>query len=209
MDSLFIPGWGAPASLYAPLLPPGWTALEPPSFATSAGALDAYRTWLGGELFARGRSVVGGHSMGGALALLAAAADPGLIERLVLVSPAGLPLTKPLRESAADFARQLARGIYPLRTAVRGAAALARAPRAALRLAEEIRSLDLRRECARVRSHGVPALVVGCKTDTLVRCESARSLAHALGADYVELQTAGGHMWMLNERVRFGALLKA
>jgi pimeloyl-ACP methyl ester carboxylesterase len=209
VDSLFIPGWGAPASLYAPLLPPEWIALEPPSFATSAGALDAYRRWLGGELFARGRSVVGGHSMGGALALLAAAADPGLVERLVLVSPAGLPLTKPIRAITADFARQLSRGIYPLRTAMRGAAALARAPRAALRLANEIRSLDLRRECARIRAQGVPALVIGCKTDTLVRCENARSLAHALGADYVELETAGGHMWMLHERNQFGALLNA
>lgn len=207
MDSLFIPGWGAPASLYAPLLPPGWTALEPPSFAASAGALGAYRAWLGGELSARGRSVVGGHSMGGALALLAAAADPSLVERLVLVSPAGLPLTKPLHESAADFARQLARGTYPLRIAVKGAAALARAPRAALRLAHEIRSLDLRRECARIRARGVSALVIGCNTDTLVRCENARSLARALGANYVELQTVGGHMWMLDERIRFGALL--
>jgi pimeloyl-ACP methyl ester carboxylesterase len=207
MEALFVPGWGAPASLYAPLLPPGWTALEPPSFAASGGVLDAYRAWLGGELWSRGRSVVGGHSMGGALALLAAATEPDLVERLVLVSPAGLPLTKPIRASTADFARQLLRGVYPLRTALKGTSALARAPRAALRIAQELRSLDLRRECRRIRAHGVPALVIGCRSDTLVRCDSSRLLAAALGADYVELETAGGHMWMLNERHRFARML--
>lgn len=209
MPSLFVPGWGAPASLYAPLLPPGWTALDPPSFAASGGALDEYRAWLGGELSRRGRSVVGGHSMGGALALLAAAADPRLVERLVLVSPAGLPLTKPIRASAADFARQIIRGVYPLHSALEGTTALARAPRAALRVAHELRTLDLRRECERIRAHGVPALVIGCTTDTLVHCENARTLAHALGADYVELETPGGHMWMLNERHRFARVLAA
>ncbi len=207
MDSIFVPGWGAPASLYAPLLPPGWTPLEPPSFADSGGALDAYRAWLAATLSARGRSVVGGHSMGGALALLAAAAAPGLVERLVLVSPAGLPLTKTLHESAGDFARQVWRGIYPLRPALKGARAVARAPRAALRLARETRSLDLLSECVRIRTHGVPAVVIGCRTDTLVRCENARALATALGADYVEVQTSGGHMWMLSERTRFADLV--
>jgi pimeloyl-ACP methyl ester carboxylesterase len=209
MSSLFLPGWGAPASLYAPLLPGGWIALEPPSFASSGGMLDAYRGWLGDELSVRGRSVLGGHSMGGALALLAAAAAPDLVERLVLISPAGLPITKPIRRSAADFGRQLQSGLYPLRTALRGAAALARAPRAALRLAEEIRRLDLRRECAAIRAQHIPAIVVGCESDTLVRCESAKTLADSLGAEYVELEVAGGHMWMLGDGSRFAGMLAA
>jgi pimeloyl-ACP methyl ester carboxylesterase len=209
MDSLFVPGWGAPASLYAPLLPLEWTALAPPSFAASGGALDAYRSWLGAELSVRGRSVVGGHSMGGALALLAAATEPGLVERLVLVSPAGLPLRKPLHRSAANFATQLLRGLYPLRAAARGTSALVRAPRAALRLAEAIRSLDLREECRVIRERRIPALVVGCKTDTLVRAELAQTLAESLGADYVEVDAPGGHMWMLNEGKRFASILSA
>ena len=199
MDSLFLPGWGAPAALYAPLLPSGWTALEPPSFAASGGALAAYRDWLGDELAWRGRSVLGGHSMGGAIALLLAADEPALIERLVLISPAGLPLLKPIHRSAADFGRQALRGVYPLRAVVRGTAALARAPRAARRLAHEVRTLDLRRECARVRAARVPVRVIGCSTDTLVRSESAKRLAGALGAEYVELDAAGGHMWMLTD----------
>jgi pimeloyl-ACP methyl ester carboxylesterase len=209
MDALFLPGWAAPASLYAPLLPLGWTALEPPPFGAAGARLEGYRRWLGAELHARGRCVLGGHSMGGALALLAAAAHPELVARLVLVSPAGLPITKPIRHSAADFARQAARGVYPLRTVVRGAASLARTPRAAMRLAAQVRALDLRDECDRVRARGVPAVVVGCRSDTLVRCEHARALAGALGADYLELATHGGHMWMLGDRLRFAGLLRA
>jgi pimeloyl-ACP methyl ester carboxylesterase len=145
--------------------------------------------------------------MGGAVALLAAAAEPGLVERLVLVSPAGLPLRKPIHRSAANFATQVLRGLYPLRTAARGTTALMRAPRAALRLAEVIRSLDLREECRVIRARRIPALVVGCKTDTLVRCDLSRSLAESLGADYVEVDSPGGHMWMLNERKRFASIL--
>jgi pimeloyl-ACP methyl ester carboxylesterase len=79
--ALFVPGWGAPATLYEPGLPTGWRALEPPSFG---GSLTDYRRWLGLELHRRGRSPLGGHSMGGALAILAAADSPELVERLVL-----------------------------------------------------------------------------------------------------------------------------
>ena len=207
MESLFLPGWGAPASLYAPMLPPQWTALEPPTFAASGGALSAYVRWLSAQLSARGAAVVGGHSMGAALGLLAAAVEPGRVARLVLVSPAGLPLSKPIHRSAADFGRQLLRGIYPPRDLASGIAALARAPRAAFRLAHEVRSLDLRRECVSVRRHGVPALVIGCRSDSLVRTENARLLARLLGADYVELDSPAGHMWMLTEPARFTELL--
>jgi len=196
-SALFLPGWGAPAALYQPGLPAAWRALEPPSFAASRGSLEAYRRWLGLELSRRGRSPLGGHSMGGALAILAAAESPELIERLVLVAPAGLPLQKPLSASLVDFVRQAARGIYPREAAARGLAAVARAPRAAFALAQEVRALDLRRECARVRAAGIPVLVVGCSSDTLVTRGHAQTLADALGADYRELTLGGGHMWML------------
>ena len=54
---LFLPGWGAPAALYAPSLPASWQALEPPSFAASGGSLAEYRRWLDVELRSRGRSL--------------------------------------------------------------------------------------------------------------------------------------------------------
>jgi pimeloyl-ACP methyl ester carboxylesterase len=205
--ALFVPGWGAPASLYAPMLPSGWTAVEPPSFADSSGMLTAYRRWLGHELAGRGRGVLGGHSMGGALALLAAADSPELVERLVLVAPAGLPLQKPIWMSLLSFIRQTAARKYPADATGRAVAAALRAPRSALRLALQVRALDLRRECARIRAHAIPALVVGCSSDTLVTGTHARGLAHALGAEYRELRLAGGHMWMLAERERFARVL--
>jgi pimeloyl-ACP methyl ester carboxylesterase len=196
-SALFLPGWGAPAALYEPGLPDAWRALEPPSFAASGGSLEAYRRWLGIELNRAGRSLLGGHSMGAALAILAAAESPELVERLVLVAPAGMPLQKPISASLVDFVRQVARGVYPRDVAARALAAVARAPRAALALAEEVRALDLRRECARIRAAGIPVLVVGCSSDTLVTGGHSRLLADALGADYRELTLPGGHMWML------------
>jgi len=205
--ALFVPGWGAPAALYERGLPASWAAVEPPSFAASGGALGEYRRWLVTELRRRGRSPLGGHSMGAALAILAAADAPELVERLVLVAPAGLPLTKPIRASLADFSRQLVRGMYPLRTAAEAVLAVVRAPRSAFVLARDVRRLDLRRECARIREAGIPSLVVGCSTDTLVTCDRARTLAVALGAAYEELDLAGGHMWMLGESECFAAVV--
>jgi pimeloyl-ACP methyl ester carboxylesterase len=210
MDSrLFLPGWGAPAALYAPALPADWDVLDPPGFAVSGGSFASYRRWLELELRGRGRSSLAGHSMGGALAILAAAETPELVERLVLIAPAGLPLDKPIRQSLRDFVRQLASGEYPRRTALAALVALARAPRSAFALARHVRTLDLRRECARVRAAGIPTTVIGCVTDTLVTTDRTRALATALGARYEELELGGGHMWMLADQARLAAAVSA
>jgi len=201
-SGLFLPGWGAPAGLYAPALPASWAVLEPPSFAVSGGSLGSYRRWLELELRTRGRSPLAGHSMGGALAIMAAAETPDLVERLVLIAPAGLPLDKPVRQSLRDFLRQVVKGDYPHRLALEAMLALARAPRPALTLAEHVRTLDLRRECARIRAAAIPTTVIGCVTDTLVTTDRTRVLATALGARYEELDLRGGHMWMLADRSR-------
>lgn len=202
---LFLPGWGAPTALYGSL-PESWRALEPPSFAASGGTLRGYRDWLDLELRSSGRSRLAGHSMGAALAIYAAADAPELVERLVLIAPAGLPLEKPIRESVRDFVRQVARGTYPLRIALSATLAAVRAPRAALGLAEQVRALDLLAECARVRAAGIPATVIGCVSDTLVTVERSRALAAALGARYRELDLRGGHMWMLMDPAHFATV---
>ncbi|HLX31565.1 MAG TPA: alpha/beta fold hydrolase [Gaiellaceae bacterium] len=208
MDSrLFLPGWGAPASVYASGLPASWHVLEPPSFAASGGSFAAYRQWVDLELRSRGRSALAGHSMGAALAILAAADAPELVERLVLIGPAGLPLDKPIRESVRDFLRQIGAGDYPRRAAAAALVALLRAPQSAYALAERVRALDLRRECARVRAAGIPAKVIGCVTDTLVTTDRSRELADALGASYDELDLRGGHMWMLADPAYLSAVV--
>lgn len=206
MDSqVFLPGWGAPAALYTPGLPATWDVLQPPSFAVSGGSFAEYRRWLDLELRGRGRSSLAGHSMGGALAILAAATTPELVERLVLIAPAGLPLDKPIRQSLQDFLRQLASGDYPRRTGLAALLAVGRAPRSALALARHLRTLDLRRECARVRAAAIPTTVIGCVSDTLVTTDRAHALATALGARYEELDLRGGHMWMLADRAYLAA----
>ena len=64
--------WGAPARLYVPGLPEEWHALELPSFRKTRGDLSTYRAWLVEEIAGIGPVALAGHSMGGALSLLAA-----------------------------------------------------------------------------------------------------------------------------------------
>src|SRR5262249_56349231 len=134
-----------------------------------------------------------GHSMGGALAVLAAVDEPESIERLILVSPAGLPLAKPLRGSALTGLGQILRGCYPLGAFSQMATNMVSAPRAALRLAREVHDLDLTPELEHVRTLGVPCTVVGCSSDRLTTCAHCRRLAGLVGADYRELEAPDGH----------------
>src|SRR5271157_240686 len=81
MTGLLVPGFGATARLYEAGLPPEWEVLELPSFRATAGELAAYARWLAGELRRRpGRSELAGHSMGGAIAVLAAVQEPERVE---------------------------------------------------------------------------------------------------------------------------------
>src|SRR5262249_26464711 len=160
-----------------------WSALDPPAYRRGRGSFAFRRDWLLGELAARGGGVtVAGHSMGAALAIAAAAHRPELVGSLVLISPAGLPLTKPVARSLRALAGQVARRSYPFGDLGRSAARIAGAPGSAWRLAGELRRLDLRREMARVRGAGIPITVVGCATDTLTTGAHCRTLAGHLGA---------------------------
>jgi pimeloyl-ACP methyl ester carboxylesterase len=198
LPALFIPGWGARASLYRPVVPAGWEVLELPSFRASRGRIDAYSTWLADELGARrGPFVLGGHSFGAALAVIAAARGDADVERLLLVDPAGLPLSKPMGMCLRDFGRQLATGVYPVVPAVQSVASTFAAPRCALRLARAVYALDLREELAGLRARGVPSTVLAAGSDTLTPPEHCRSVARLAGGDYQELDLTGGHVWFL------------
>ena len=206
--NFFVPGWGASASLYSPGLPPGWAMLEPPLFAS--GSFAAHRQWLLDRIDALSDGMVlGGHSMGGALAIAAAAARPSRVKGLVLVSPAGLPLVKPFRSSLRDLCGQASSRSYPARPAVQTLRAVLARPQHALRLARDVRALDMSEEMRRVRDSGIAATVLGCTTDTLVTTGHSRRAAALLGARYRELAAAGGHMWMLRAWGRFERELAA
>jgi pimeloyl-ACP methyl ester carboxylesterase len=211
VTGLFVPGWGATVRLYAAGLPEGWEGLELPSFRQTRGELGAYRTWLAGEIVQRGGPVaVAGHSMGGALGLLVAVDRPELVESLILVSPAGLPLTKPILSSLVTFARQVATGRYPLTQLGRVLRRVAVAPRSAVRLGRTVHGLDLRPEVDRFRANPVPCTVVGCTTDTLTPASHCRRLAALLGAGYGEVDAPDGHIWPITHpRLLAAALTSA
>lgn len=203
MRGLFVPGWGATAGLYVTGLPESWEALELPAFRTTRGELLAYRRWLGAELTRRRTPVaLAGHSMGGALAILAAVDQPELVERLILLSPAGLPLKKPLWASTVTFVRQVARGCYPAGELCRALAGTATAPRAALRVARTVHDLDLTPELERIRTRRIPCTVIGCASDELTTPAHCRRLATLLDASYRELDAAEGHIWMITDPQR-------
>jgi pimeloyl-ACP methyl ester carboxylesterase len=208
MRKLFLPGYGASGRLYASGLGQGWRALEPPSFRDTGGAFDAYERWLDAELARSDEPAwLAGHSMGGALAVVAAVAQPAAISRLTLISPAGLPLRKPIPASLSEFVRQAANGRYELREVAQGLRDILRAPRAALRLAHSVRSLDLSAQMRTLRRLGIPVEVVGCASDTLVTPRHCVAAARLLGASYRELELPGGHMWMLDAWPQLAELL--
>ena len=206
--SIFIPGWGARARFYAPGIPLGWKAVDPPPFR-HAGSLEEFRAWLVRVLEHQpGPVALAGHSMGGALALRAAADDPASVASLTLFAPAGLPLTKTLTRSFATFAREIAARRFPLRVALEGSFEIIRAPRAALRVGTDVRGLDLTAAMQQVREAEIPTTIVSAVSDTLVTPATAARMADLTGGRLVEIPAAGGHLWMWGDWPRFRALLR-
>src|SRR5262245_37798452 len=127
---IFVPGFGARAGFYRAALGGRWTVHEPPSFRSGA-AFEAHVAAFESRLAAaREPVVVAGHSLGAAVALVAATRLPEAVERLLLIAPAGLPLTKPITASARDFRRQFAEGDYPNGELTRALGSILGAPRA-------------------------------------------------------------------------------
>lgn len=204
-----MPGFAVRGSLYRPGLPDGWLALSPPSLRATRGRFDAHRRWLLAEVEARGAPVIlAGHSLGAALAICAAADRPELVERLILFSPAGVPLAKPMPESFLLLVRQALAGLYPPREIAAVVAGALRHPFATHRLARQAHDLDLSAEMAEAARAGVPAVVVGCRSDTLTTPDVCSRIARSLGGEYREVE-GGGHMWMLGDWAGFGAILRS
>src|SRR5262249_42554022 len=219
MRKLFLPGYGTSGRLYTRGLAAGWRALEPPPFRATDGAFRAYERWLRAELRCSEEPAwLAGHSMRGALGAAApgvGGAPPGAAggrarpraPGLPLPPPAALPLRKPIPASLAQFVRQVVLGRYELREVAHDLRHALRAPRAAYRLAQAVRRLDLSTHMRKLRELDVPVEVVACSSDTLVTPLQCRRAAELLGGEYRELDLAGGHMWMLDSWPQLARLL--
>jgi pimeloyl-ACP methyl ester carboxylesterase len=203
MSRVFVPGFGALPSFYRPALAGDWTVHEPPSFR-GADSFEARVSALRETLDrSTGKVTLAGHSMGAALAVAAALERPDRVERLLLIGPAGLPLTKPLADSLRDFFAQVRTRVYPARDLARALRDALAAPRSTLRLARAVQALDLRDQLEAVRKRGIRCDVVGCVGDTLTPVDHCRRVARLAGGRYCEVDAAGGHMWMLVEPAAF------
>lgn len=207
MSRVFVPGFGARPAFYRPALATDWIVHEPPSFRRS-GSFEARVRALGAHVERLdGPVTIAGHSMGAALAVTVALEQPERIERLVLVGPAGLPLTKPVRASLRDFVGQIGQRAYASGELGRALFAALAAPRSTLALARTVRGLDLRPQLEALNRRGVRIDVIGCAGDTLTPVEHCRRIARLAGARYREVDVRGGHMWMLFEPAAFAAAL--
>jgi pimeloyl-ACP methyl ester carboxylesterase len=207
MERLLVPGLAAQPALYRRVLGPGWAVHQPPSFRSRA-RFETHVAALCARLArAEAPTVVVGHSLGAAVAVAAAASSPHLVAGLVLLAPAGMPLTKPIRASLADFRRQARAGVYPWRQIVSPALDALLAPRATFRFVRAVRDLDLRRELELVRGAHVPCEVVGCAGDTLTPVGHCKRIADLAGARFREVSASGGHMWPLIEPAQLVALV--
>jgi pimeloyl-ACP methyl ester carboxylesterase len=197
VSRLFVPGFGAHPGFYRRALGARWAVHTPPTFRSGAGFADHVDSLRAALAPSAEPVTLAGHSLGAAVAVAATAERPECVARLLLLAPAGMPLTKPIRASVTDFARQLRRNVYPPRELLLAIADAAAAPRTFARLARAVRTLDLRHELEAVRASGVPCVVVSCHGDTLTPADHCRRIAQLAGAGVHEITARGGHMWLV------------
>lgn len=145
-----------------------------------------------------------GHSMGGAIAVHLAAHAPELIERLILVDAACLPLDEALPVIITRSAHSMVQrgaGSYPL-TMLRDILK----PRLRLlwQAAHELHSSDFRGELA---SLTLPTLIIWGERDVLLPLAAGKALAEALpDATFVTLPESG-HRPPLSQPAEFSQLV--
>jgi pimeloyl-ACP methyl ester carboxylesterase len=214
---LFLHGWGLGPAAYAPSL----SDLARRGFAVAAPELTLLgRAWSASSAVARALSTLDrlgwkqadivGNSLGGALALLLAAAEPARVRHLVLVDSVALPVDRfPLefgwswslaRCCSAGDLRALA-ALVTNASRRQGLVHLAAAAVFALRA-------NLEPEIAAARAAGVRASVVWGERDRLLPVSMGERLAEGLDAD-LHVVADADHDWTVRNPAGFSEVLEA
>lgn len=145
-----------------------------------------------------------GQSMGGAIALHLAASTPELVERLILVSSAGLPLQATLPTLVRRSARSIFQpgsGGYPLMM-LRDT--LTPRPRVWWQSAQEMIISDFRPEIAQIKQ---PTLIIWGERDLLLPIELGYALHQALPEAAFVTLAQSGHRPMLTQPAAFSQIV--
>lgn len=145
------------------------------------------------------------HSMGGYLCMRVAATYPELVERLVLVSPAGIPKFRSLWGYALPLlvaVRYLTPRFFP----VLAYDALRAGPLTLLRAAQDLLTRDVR---AYVKAIKVPTLLIWGVNDTLVPSVLGDVLRQELTNSRLFLLKKAGHVGMFDQPEVFNAAVLA
>jgi len=181
-------------------------------------SLTVYRDFIGTVCATLGieRAVLGGHSMGGAIALSCALAWPDKVAGLVLVATGGRLKVSPaiytmLETAFAEFPEQFKAWAYSAATPVDVVdrwSAVAVQAEADVCLADfrALDGFDVRPRLAELR---MPSLVVGGEDDRLTPPKLQQELAAGLGSARLALLPHAGHHPMHEQPQRFFAALEA
>lgn len=163
--------------------------------------LDELESWLA-ERVDPGAALVG-HSFGGLLAARLAARRPELVQRLVLIAPAGIPSRGRLAH-ALPLVRSLAQ-VRPRFAPLLVRDALRAGPLGLAGHAHAAATTDLRPELASIRA---PTLVVWGARDRLLPARTATAWADALPHARLELLPRAGHLPMVEQPEELSRLLR-
>ena len=160
------------------------------------GGLAGAAAWLGDWLDAVGveRPALVGHSMGAAIALRVAAGRADRLDRLVLVTPAGLPTGRSLFGYAVPLATAL-RHSTPRFLAVLATDAVRAGPLSLLHATRDVLADDVRGE---LRAITVPTLVLVGERDTLIPPAVGDMVRRELPAARLVVLESAGHVPMFD-----------
>jgi pimeloyl-ACP methyl ester carboxylesterase len=155
------------------------------------------RSWM--DAVGRERAALVGHSMGGTVVLRTAARHPDVVERLVLVAPAGLPPGRSRRGHLGPILRS-SRQVRPRFATTLAADAFRAGPLTLWRAGSMLLAEDVRDDLAHVTA---PSLLVWGEQDALVDPAGAATFAAAIPDCRLLLMPGVGHVPMVEAPAAF------